>query len=321
MLILEKLTAEIPDTNAYYFNFKKFSNDDKKSVLMYGYDSSASELLSGQLSDYRKIFFNNWAPCEFAQESDHNNKGPMEYDQKFDVIYSICPYTVEWLNGLKLGREYRNIFYPFCETLIPERQEKKYDVIYHGGIHGQEHVNCLLIMKEFNYRYITMTHHINSLTQTCLSMATNLNLSFAEKINLVAQSKISVCYNMVHVAPPHVGVLKTYKNWEDNEAFSEVGRRDIMPQFKTRAHEAAISKTLNLVHRDEWNIMERYYKPESEFIYFDDEWDLRKRIKDILDNWEDYQEVIENAYQRAMNYTTEKFVDLIRSGEGWHHEL
>ena len=76
---------------------------------------------------------------------------------------------------------------------------------------------------------------------------------------MVAETKISVCYNIVHVAPQHIPAIKSYSQWESNEAFKEVEKRNVMPQFKTRAHEAAISRTLNLVQRDPWNIIERYY--------------------------------------------------------------
>ena len=296
MLILEDLLIEVPDTNAHHWHLEEYSQDSTTDVLLYGYNASANEEFHQRCKDFkRKIYFNNWAPCEFAQYFPHNNKSGFDYEEYFTEVYSICPYTVSWLNKQHFGRQYKDVFYPFRESLIPEEQPKEYDVIYHGGIHGQEHANCLVAMREFNYRYETMTHHINSLTHKCLPLATNLDLSFSEKINLVAQSKISVCYNLVHLTPAHIEALKTYKNWEDNKAFAEVGRRNVMPQFKTRAHEAAISKTLNLVHRDRWNVMERYYTPESEFIYFDDEWDLRNRIKDVLENWNDYQDVVESA--------------------------
>ena len=87
-----------------------------------------------------------------------------------------------------------------------------------------------------------------------------------------------------------------------------------MPQFKTRMHEAAISKTLNLVFRDEWNIAEKYYKPDEDFIYFNNAQDLDQKIRDINSNWKDYESIVENAYNKAMNYTTDKFVDSIKEG-------
>jgi spore maturation protein CgeB len=65
--------------------------------------------------------------------------------------------------------------------------------------------------------------------------------------------------------------------------------------------------------KDNWNVAERYYEPEREFIYFENAKDLKEKIEEIKDNWEDYQEITERAYQKAMNYTTDKFVSKIRS--------
>jgi len=318
MFIVGDLSAEVPDTNAFHWNLKELSKESNDMVLMYGYNSSANTFFHQYYQNFkRKIYFNNWAPCEFAQHKDHHNKTPMEYDLYFNEIYSICPYSNRWLNSLGFDRQYKNIFYPFHQNLIPKHFEKEYDIIYHGGIHGEEHIDCLQVMLSFNYRYCTMTNHINQLTVAGLKYATNVNLSFQEKINLIAKSKISVCYNFVHISPENIPEIQKNKNWNENEAFNEVGKWNIMPQFKTRMHEAAISKTLNLVMRDKWNIAERYYEPDKEFIYFDNKDDLNNKIKQILADWEAYQEIIDNAYNRAMNYTTDKFINLIKSGEQW----
>ena len=88
-----------------------------------------------------------------------------------------------------------------------------------------------------------------------------------------------------------------------------------MPQFKTRIHEAAISKTLNLVLRDKWNIIEEYYEPEKEFVYFDNTADLKNKISDAVNHWEEYQEITENAFKRARSYQIENFLDKIESHE------
>ena len=232
----------------------------------------------------------------------------------FNEVYSICPYTCDWLNTLKLNREYKSIFYPFHRRLIPQEFEKEYDVIYHGGIHGQEHIDCLRAMLPYNYRFCSMTHHINNTTAQCLKYATNTNLNFQDKINLVAKTKISVCYNIVHVNPEHIPHIKSYDNWKINEAFSEVGKTNIMPQFKTRMHEAAISKTLNLVYKDNWNIAEQYYEPEKEFLYFTDVDDLHKKIGEITNDWDNYKQIVDNAYDKAMNYTCDNFIEQIRRG-------
>ena len=37
-----------------------------------------------------------------------------------------------------------------------------------------------------------------------------------------------------------------------------------------------------------------------------------KKIDDILANWNNYENVIENAFNRSLNYTTEKFISKIQ---------
>ena len=88
-----------------------------------------------------------------------------------------------------------------------------------------------------------------------------------------------------------------------------------MPQFKTRIHEAAISKTLNLVLKDKWNIIERYYEPGKEFLYFENAKDLGNMITMILDNWELYQSIVFNAYEKAKSYQVENFLNTIKNYE------
>ena len=313
MRIVGDLSVEVPDTNAHHWHLNELSQkDDARDIFLFGYNAPNNTLFKQAFADYeRRIFFNNWAPCEFAQQRTELHDA-LEYDNWFNEIYSICPYTSEWLNSQGIGRTYKSIFYPFHSKLIPEREEKKYDIIYHGGIHGTEHIDCLKVMSDFNYRYCTMDHHINRATAQCLPFATNINLPFQNKIKLIAQTKVSVCYNLVHIDPKHIPAIKSYPNWQHNMAFSEVGGWNVMPQFKTRMHEAAISRTINLVQRDNWNIAEQYYEPDKDFFYFNNPMELRTKARSIIDNWEAYEEVVESAYNKALNYTTEKFVKKIR---------
>ena len=39
---------------------------------------------------------------------------------------------------------------------------------------------------------------------------------------------------------------------------------------------------------------------------------LENKIQDILGNWDDYQYIINNAYNRAMKYTTDEFIKEIQ---------
>ena len=308
MLILEDLSMEDKDTNAYHWKLNELSNDDSNVVLMYGFNSAINKEFHNKCKDYdRKIYFNNWVPCEFCHTEVIGGLNAFEYDLFFDEIYSICPYTTKWLNSMYGTDRYKYIFYPYDKRLIPDKQQKLYDVIYHGNIHVKEHVECLQVMSEFNYRYINQ--HENGYG----SYITDINLPYKEKIKKIAQTKISVCYNFCPVRPQDVEPIKSYERWYENKAFSEVGKKNIFPQLKgARMHEAAMSRTLNLVQRDNWNVVEDWYIPDKEFIYFDDSNDLKNKITDILNNWDNYSKLIDNAYNKSMLYTTDKFVERIR---------
>ena len=318
MLILEKFTAEVPDTNSFHWNLTQHSDDDGKSVLLCGYDTGAAQELHRLVDDYeRKILFNNWSPCEFSALKDHHGQNAFQYDTWFNEVYTICPFSAKWMNSFYGKEKYKYIFYPFNSSIIPTPHTKVYDVIYHGGIHGQRHVECLKTMSKFNYRYLTMTHHINQATERCLSYATNVNLPFQEKINFVAASRISVCYNVLDDQAHHINAIRRYQDWDKNEAHVDVGVGNTRPQFKTRMHEGAISKTLNVVQRDIWNLAEHYYEPDTEFLYFDTHEELEEIIHDVKNNWKKYEPIIEKAYTRAMDYTTDKFVQFVKEGKAW----
>jgi spore maturation protein CgeB len=81
----------------------------------------------------------------------------------------------------------------------------------------------------------------------------------------------------------------------------------LVPQLKSRVFEAAFSRSLILCKRDPFNVIENFFEPEEEFVYFD-EGELKEKLVDILLNYEKYLPIIENAYVKAVNqYTTEEF--------------
>jgi spore maturation protein CgeB len=82
-----------------------------------------------------------------------------------------------------------------------------------------------------------------------------------------------------------------------------------MPQIKGRTFEAAFSKSIILHKFDKWNVIEDWFVPNEDFIYFTDEKDLEEKIYEILKNYDGYKYIAENAYNKAMNkYTTESFI-------------
>ena len=127
MRILSDLSAEVPDTNVHHWNLEEYSEQSDKDALLYGYNASENTQLQENHSNFkRKIYFNNWAPCEFAQDR-ANDFNALFKEKWFNEIYSICPYTSQWMNQVTSDREYKSIFYPFHKSIIPDETTKKYE--------------------------------------------------------------------------------------------------------------------------------------------------------------------------------------------------
>jgi hypothetical protein len=169
-------------------------------------------------------------------------------------------------------REY--VFFPFPEEFIPTTFNKIYDVIYTGSAQG-EHVDEIVnTINKFNYRFISFNYE---------RFVTNFSVSYFDKIKFISESKIDVIHNLTGNGTP---------------------------QIKTRAFEAAFCKSLILCKKDNWNIIEKWFEPNKEFLYFENEIDLENLITEILKNYDKYQIIINNAYNKAINnYTTRHFVE------------
>jgi len=100
-------------------------------------------------------------------------------------------------------------------------------------------------------------------------------------------------------------------NFQAFERFDE----GIMPQFKVRNHEIASSKSLLLVKKDPWNLMEDFYEPEKEFIYFENFDELNDRIRDVSENFDNYKHIIESAYDKSKKYTAEEIYQYIKTDD------
>ena len=313
MLVEKDLTCEIPGTNTYYFRLDEMNQHSDDHVLLYGFNHLDNPQFLEKYKNFkRKTYLNVTMPTEFCSPL------KSDADRYYDDVWTICPYSVNWLNEVNKTNKYNTICYPFSKVDIPSPQEKKYDVMYQGGIHGQYHIDCLNVLRKFNYRYMSMTHGINAMTSHVIKLgaATDLNLTNAEKIKRIAETKISVCYNYFLARNERdISNIKSRKDWWKNEAFSDVENQKTIPQFKSRFNEAAMSKTLNLVCKDNWNVVETWYKPGEDFIYFENNQDLENKIIEVLNNYQNYTTIIESAYNKCLQYTTENLYTNIKESK------
>ncbi len=218
--------------------------------------------------------------------------GNVFQSKPIEKVYTLCPYTAECFNNRT------HVFFPFNEEKIPSSFNKIYDVIYTGGVPAYTNWNKFLeVIYKYNFRDV----HYNR--------GTNPNCSYNEKLDLYSKSKISICHGLAIAYPQHVERYKSFPNSQKNEAFKHLDKF-ILPQIKSRVFESAFSKSIILYWKDPWNTIEHYFEPEKEFLYFNDENDLKEKIDEILKNYDKYKHIADAAYEKAINnYTTKHFVN------------
>lgn len=239
-----------------------------------------------------------------------------------------------------------HVFYPIDPELGPPEMGKKYDIIYSGGIYSDWLFDDLKTISKFNYKFVAyngvLTYkflpnlyivkkikqkfpHLKFLEKGARYI-TDSNIPHLEKWKIMAQTKITIVHNIVPCYASNLVNIYNTEGWQDNEAFSLLprpnfftsittffnqlrGKTYIVPQLKSRAFEAALCHSLILCRRDQFNIIENFFEPEKEFVYYEPG-KLEEKIREILSNWSVYELVIENAHKKFLaEYTTEKFFE------------
>jgi len=240
-----------------YLGFEELSHLGKDCIFFYG--GHANNVVF-EPSNLPKYFFSTEEQTWDIDTTDHC------IDQ-VEKILTICPPNIT-------GRKKReSCFFPFNEQFIPKQFEKHFDVIYCGLATGHHITEILDVIPKFNYRLVSFRND---------GKTTNVSPSYAEKINLISQSKITIVHSLTGTGTP---------------------------QIKTRPFDAAFCKSLILCKRDDWNIIEEWFEPNKDFLYYNEANDLEEMINKVLNNYDDYLPMIESAHKKALNnYTTRHFI-------------
>ena len=257
--IYPNFTHNYNEDPARYYGFEKHKHLAPYTELFFG--ASQNPIIT-QPSNNKKILF-------ATEEQIHNTDPNYEvgdvnlYVDYVDEILSISP-----LCERKPKRKY--VFQPFDDDFEPINKNKIWDIIY-TGYSVLSHVDHIInTIKHFNYRFVSFNR------------GNNLNTTYAEKLQLIANSKINVVHNVIS---------------ED------------IPQLKTRPFEAAFCKSLILCRYDKFKTLEKWFTPGEDFIYYEDN-NLKDTIEEILNNYDNYIFMIENAYNKAKKeYTTKRFIE------------
>ena len=314
MYVLKRSGTGYKQDPTKFFEFSKYEKQCGDFVLIEAAFEQAHQWEQFGLSDkdLDKIKKKKIVRLEF-EEPNKFFIGDFEtiYDKDFYKIFTLCPYTAKWLNAKYNVNKRVPVFFPFNKDYIPPKTKKEYDIIYTGHIVSQKLLQDLRTISRFNYRLVSNSKH---------SLVTNHGASYTDKMKLISKSRMTLVHNTLFPRPYHILNVWRIPDYYKNEAFKLFPKRYQLwklftdkniyaPQLKSRVFEAAFGRSLILCKRDPFNVIEHYFTPEREFIYFDDN-NLEKTINKVLSNYKKYEKIIENAYQRAIiNYTTEKFVE------------
>ena len=316
MKIIRELGGEYGDCLMAYVDFDSISSEYSDDIaLFWGYQTPFNQELINQHKGYKhKVLYQHEHPSGLHSANPEDNIRHMDLAKPFDVVYSNCPNTVDWLNK----NHYKTKKYKLGSFLLNENYinrkpiEKTRDVCYWGNaLMDRTSVikNIVETISTFNYHFFTLATDGNF--HFAKKYATGVQLPRKTLWEEVRKCKIMVVQNLLYLKPEEVEGIKKTPNWEKHKSFSNLDEL-IIPQMKTRGFEAAFNKTLMLVKKDPWNLVENWFKPGVDFVYYENEDTLKETIKDILNNWEKYTQIIENAFNKAVSkYTTQNFVKKI----------
>jgi hypothetical protein len=303
MKIVVNYNGEYKDMVNSYYNLESLDDNSKEEVLFQGYNTSRDPKLREEHKTYKKrCYMNLEAPCSFT-----STLTSISEQNYFTHVYTLCPYTCDWVNGTT-STKYIPIPFPFNIDSFKDVKygNKEYDVMYMGTLMNQEHLNIIDVMKNFKYIHTSLSTYRAPYTPT------HINVNSGIKWDLLSKSKISVAMNLAPINDRHINTIKRYSGWEGNKAFNNLDKH-YLPQFKPRVIESMVCKTLVLVKRDWWNVMEYWFEADKHFIYWDSIEDLKDKITHIINNYEDYQDIIDAAYDKVMEYEINKIFKTIQN--------
>jgi hypothetical protein len=303
MKIINDSSGEYKDVINSYYNLEQYDSNSTSEVLFQGYSTSCNDSLKDQYKNYNKrAYLNLEAPCAYTSTQTCN-----EEQTYFSHVYTICPYSAEWLNKTT-DTKFIPIPFPYkkeCFNHIDYNAPKEYDAIYMGHLLCKEHLSIIDTIKDYNYIHASI-----SPTNLKAYTPTHINISSNKKWDLLSKTKVSIAINLCPLQHSHRTNIVTYPGWEQNQAFNNM-ESGYMPQFKPRVIESMVCKTLTLVKYDSWNVIEHWFEPDKHFIYWHDIEDLSIKLQHIVNNYKDYQHIIDDAYEKVQEYEITKIYNKI----------
>jgi hypothetical protein len=73
-----------------------------------------------------------------------------------------------------------------------------------------------------------------------------------------------------------------------------------------------VCKSICLVKKDPWNVIEQWFKPDEHFLYWETLDELNSLIENIDNNFDDYLNIANNAFEAVKKYEIKNILNIIR---------
>eukprot|EP01001_Neometanema_parovale_P005639 NODE_2057_length_1525_cov_51.129815_g1959_i0.p1 GENE.NODE_2057_length_1525_cov_51.129815_g1959_i0~~NODE_2057_length_1525_cov_51.129815_g1959_i0.p1 ORF type:complete len:272 (-),score=15.28 NODE_2057_length_1525_cov_51.129815_g1959_i0:21-836(-) len=220
-----------------------------------------------------------------------------------------------------------SVFYPFPPALAPPfvpLSNRTYDValvawhkVGRPLLHILQHVFP-------RHRSMWLTHEpLQSYKSLYRKVDTTFGASLPQKFDILARTRVAVVYNAymdrkenVKIMLKKIGERPALRN---NLAFSHLTQPQrgvldrsflpLLPQLKSRTIEAAACGAMMMVYNDGFNVIEQYFVPDLDFLYWYNATDFGIKLQRVLANFDAYSPMIQRARTKALsNYTVQKWV-------------
>tara|TARA_R110000824_G_scaffold379092_3_gene570932 strand:- start:863 stop:1831 length:969 start_codon:yes stop_codon:yes gene_type:complete len=313
MIVVYKEGGEYSDCIVKHFGLDRYDDGAEDAVFFWGWDALMDPELREKYKDIpHRLTFNTSAPCDLlGHDPRYVGANTITNQEYFTEVFTICPYTANWANTVS-STLHTPICFPFPANKFEKFKEttpdqKLHDVIYYGQFHDSAYEKMLTTMTQFDYKFSTISTH--GLTREMAKLGTHYALTSEQKWDLLNKCKISVGFNLLFLNRSHLHTLSSFPNIETFEKLKMINKDYVMPQMKTRMVEAAACKTLMLICRDGFSVIENWFEPNKHFIYWDTYQDLHDKIEDITNNYEKYWPIVEAAHEHVQQYSIENFME------------
>ena len=238
--------------------------------------------------------------------------------KKFDVVLCGEKLLVEFLKNFGINAFFINkVPLPLDSGRFQFKkyQEKDIDIIYSGGIYSKEIFNSIKIISYFNYKY---TYYSKNNVFPRFTFNPFYFFSFKKErvspdklIHYLSRSKAGFIFCKAYLKPIEMKIIARFKDKFSKDTYEKIIKSKEIPDYKGRLAELSAMKNVMLVHEDSWKLIEDYYQPNKQFLYFKTSKELNDLIVDISRNYHKYIYLAENAYKDIQNYTIKDFYNKI----------